>query len=90
MDLSVAVELLDVRLRSESKTHDVRSDHNEVAGVWTLDDYRADILPAGSTGLELRLSSHGRVIHERTFASSPASMPRIAQSIIEHLTGYRQ
>jgi hypothetical protein len=55
-----------------------------------LDDYRADIAPAGSTGLELRLSSNGRLIHERVFASSPASMPRIAQSIIEHLTGYRQ
>ena len=90
MDLIVAIELLDVRLQNEPKTRDVQSAHNEVAGVWTLDDYRADVLPAGSTGLELRLSSHGRVIHERTFASSPASMPRIAQSIVEHLTGYRQ
>jgi hypothetical protein len=90
MDLIAAVELLDVRLRSEPKTHDVQSEHNDVAGVWILDDYRADVSPAGSTGLELRLSSHGRVIHERVFASCPASMPRIAQSIIEHLTGYRQ
>ena len=86
----VAVDLLDVRLRGEPKMRDVERAHNDVAGVWMLDDYRVDILPAGSTGLELRLSSHGRVIHERTFASSPASMPRIAQSIIEHLTGYRQ
>ncbi len=90
MDLIAAIELLDVRLQSEPKTRDVQSAHNEVAGVWTLDDYRADVLPAGFTGLELRLSSNGRVIHERTFASSPASVPRIAQSIIEHLTGYRQ
>ena len=90
MDLIVAVELLDVRLRSEPKTCDAQSAHDQMAGVWTLDEYRADVVPAGSTGLELRLSSHGRVIHERIFASSPASVPRIAQSIIEHLTGYRQ
>jgi hypothetical protein len=90
MNLFVAIELLDVRLQSEPKTRDVQSAHNEVSGVWTLDDYRVDVIQAGSTGLEVRLSSHGRVIHERVFASSPASMPRIAQSIIEHLTGYRQ
>jgi hypothetical protein len=90
MDLTVAVELLDVRLQNEPKTRDVQRAHHEVAGVWMLDEYRADVSPAGATGLELRLSSHGRVIHERIFARSPASMARIAQSIVEHLTGYRQ
>ena len=90
MDLMVAVDLLDVRLGSEPKARDVQRAHNEVTGVWMLDDYRAEVSPAGSTGLELRLSSHGRVIHARIFASSPASVPRIGQSIIEHLTGYRQ
>jgi hypothetical protein len=90
MDFIVAVDLLDARLRNEPKVHDVQRAHADGAGVWTLDDYRADLVPAGPTGLELRLSSHGRVIHERIFASSPASMQRIAQSIVEHLTGYRQ
>ena len=90
MDLTVAVELLDARLQNEPKTRAVQCAHHEVAGVWMLDDVRADVLPAGPTGLELRLSSHGARDSRSGSARSPASMARIAQSIVEHLTGYRQ
>jgi hypothetical protein len=90
MEFQDAVDLLDERLRDEPKTRAAERAHTGDTAVWTLDAYRADVLAAGSTGLELRLSSGGRVIHQRTFARSPASMRRIAQSIIEHLTGYRQ
>lgn len=90
MDLRVALDLLDGHLKNEPKLREVQRAHDDVAGEWMLDEYRAEVTPAGSTGLELRLSVHGRAIHDRIFASSSASVPRIAQAIIEHLTGYRK
>lgn len=88
MELHQAIDLLDVQLQNEPKVQNVERSHTDLAGVWQHDAYRAELMPAGSTGIELRLSSHGRTIHERIFANSPASVPRVAQAIIEHLTGY--
>ena len=88
MDVQHAIALLDAALQSEPQVHDVQKAHTENDGIWMQDNYRADVRAAGSTGLELRLSAHGRIMHERIFASSPASVPRMARAIVEHLTGY--
>lgn len=90
MDLQHAIDLLDLHLLNEPKTRALLRAHNEVTGVWIQDEFRADVSPAGSTGFELRLCDRGRPIHERIFASSPVSIPRMAQAIVEHLTGYKK
>jgi hypothetical protein len=88
MDLNLAIDLIDEQLRSEARTNDVQSTHSDISGVWVNEGFRAEVAPAGPTGIELRLSSNGRTIHERIFANSPASIPRIARAVSEHLTGY--
>lgn len=88
MELKDAIGLLDTQLENEPKVHEMQKAHSEHEGVWLHETYRADVTAAGSTGIELRLSTRGQMIHERIFASSPASVPRIARAIIEHLTGY--
>jgi hypothetical protein len=61
---------------------------SELMGMWSRGTETAEVHPSTSTGVLLQLASKGRVIHERYFAASEVSVPRIARAITEHLTGY--
>jgi hypothetical protein len=75
----------------DADAHLAHSEHTseDLASQWTLERQIVTIQPAGSTGIEVAYATDGRVIHRRTFAASPMSVPRIVRTISEHLLGYR-
>ena len=80
---------IDARLGAERYLTDSQRSFEHDTGVWTLDRQAVVIRPAGSTGIEILYQTDGRVIHARTFAASPMSVPRIVRTVTEHLLGYR-
>ena len=76
------------QLAEERRLHDAVNASTETSGMWLRGSEEAAIAPSSATGVMLRLASKGRVIHEKIFAASEISVPRIARAITEHLTGY--
>jgi hypothetical protein len=79
--------LIDKQLEGEHVVCDL-VESNAVAGVWHRGKESAEVHPSTSTGVLLLLLTNGRVVQERIFAASEISIPRIARTITEHLTGY--
>jgi hypothetical protein len=79
----ISKQLSDGRSLTETTTAS-----SELMGMWSRGSETAEIHPSTSTGVLLQLASKGRVVHERYFAASEVSVPRIARAITEHLTGY--
>jgi hypothetical protein len=82
-------ENIDARLDADPQLAESQRTSSTGESTWTLDGQTVTIRPAGSTGIELIYQTDGRVIHRRTFAASPMSIPRIVRTITEHLMGYR-
>lgn len=88
VDFYELVALIDEQLTAEQRVRDYVSESGTEIGHWSRDSESAEVRPSTSTGILLRLFSNGLVIHERIYAASPMSVPRMVRSITEHLTGY--
>lgn len=87
MQFADLLALIHKQLDDEDRLRN-RLDTDPEGAVWQVGDATAELHPSTSTGLLLILRTNGRVIHERIFAASEVSVPRIARAITEHLTGY--
>jgi hypothetical protein len=85
---SELVALIEEQLTVERRVGDYASETGADIGHWSRGAEAAEVRPSTSTGILLRLFSSGLVIHERIYAASPMSVPRMVRSITEHLTGY--
>jgi hypothetical protein len=80
--------LIDKQLAVDERLRDYESASDLESGIWSRGTNAAEVHPSTSTGILLRLATKGQVIHERIFAASEMSVPRIARAITEHLTEY--
>ena len=88
MQFSDILVQIDEQLGTEKRLGDFVSDLEASGAQWSRGNESAEVQPSTSTGVKLRLASRGVVIHERIYAASGMSVPRIVRSITEHLTGY--
>jgi hypothetical protein len=89
MPFSDLREQIDARLDADAQLANSQRMSSPTETDWTMDRQSVTIRAAGSTGIELVYLTDGRVIHARTFAASPMSIPRIVRTVTEHLLGYR-
>lgn len=88
MQFTEIIALIDKQLANEERLRDYVSESDVDSGMWGRNGEAAEIEPSTSTGVLLRLTSKGQVVHQRIFAASEMSVSRIARAITEHLTGY--
>lgn len=88
MEFTDMLARIDKQLESGNRLRDYVNESEPGSGSWSRGSEAAEIRPATSTGVLLRLASKGQVVRERTFAASEMSIPKIAGAITEHLTGY--
>lgn len=88
MDFPSLFDQIDAELENNARLTGTERSYDAEGRVWTKDRAGAKITPSGSTGIAVALLSSDRIVHERIYAASPMSVPRIARMIIEHLTGY--
>jgi hypothetical protein len=81
-------DLIDAQLETSAQLKGSQRSEDADGRVWTKDAFCAKIMPAGSTGITVALLRADHVVHERIFAASSMSVPRIVRTITEHLTGY--
>ena len=88
MDFRNLFDLIDAELGANAHLNGTQRTHDADGLAWTNDRAGAKVVPSGTTGIAVALISGERVVHERIFAASPMSVPRIVRTITEHLTGY--
>lgn len=88
MDFPNLFDQIDAELERNERLAGTERSYDADGRVWTKDRAGAKIAPSGSTGIAVALFSADRMVHERIYAASPLSIPRIARMITEHLTGY--
>jgi hypothetical protein len=88
MNFPSLFDLIDAELENNAQLAGSQRTEDADGRIWTRDSAGAKITPSGSTGITVALLMSDRVVHERIFAASPMSVPRIARTITEHLRGY--
>lgn len=88
MNFPSLFDLIDAQLEGNAQLDGSQRSQDADGRVWTKDAACAKIMPSGSTGVTVALLSGDRIVHERIFAASSMSIPRIVRTITEHLTGY--
>jgi hypothetical protein len=88
MNFPSLFDLIDAQLETNAQLEGSQRSQDADGRVWTKDAVCAKITPSGSTGVTVALLSGDRIVHQRIFAASSMSIPRIVRTITEHLTGY--
>jgi hypothetical protein len=88
MNFPSLFDLIDAQLETNAQLEGSQRSQDADGRVWTKDAACAKITPSGSTGVTVALLSGDRIVHQRIFAASSMSIPRIVRTITEHLTGY--